>query len=152
MNPHSALLQDDRSRLRGGRSKSASKFVSEHCIEELFRDCIMSWGPIFMELYLTKQLQMLCPRQTSSLTLWDMSHGLEVLKRNVDHTSVWQKLQPILKVCHPRCVLRKIWRCRYVNTQLNVTYLLCWRRHVLAIVGHLQVTKMYMRKKLYSVR
>jgi hypothetical protein len=30
-----------------------------------------------------------------------------------------------VKVCHPRCVLCKVWRCSYVKTQLNRTYLLC---------------------------
>jgi hypothetical protein len=33
------------------------------------------------------------------------------------------------KVYHPRSVLCKIWRCRYVKTQLNVNYLLCRRQH-----------------------
>jgi len=32
------------------------------------------------------------------------------------------------------------------NTTVFVSYLLCRRRHVSAAVGHLQVTKMYMRK------
>jgi len=32
-----------------------------------------------------------------------------------------------------------------------VSYLLCWRRHVSANVGHLQVTKMYNEEKLYTV-
>ena len=34
----------------------------------------------------------------------------------------------------------------YVKTQLFFSYLLCWRRHVSATVGHLQVTKMYVEE------
>lgn len=64
MNPHSALSKDHRSRLWGGHSGGTSKFVSEHFVEGLFHGgCITSWGPIILELYLTKQLQMLCPGQ-----------------------------------------------------------------------------------------
>ena len=45
----------------------------------------------------------------------------------------------------------KLWGDRYVQTQLSVSVLLVLR-HVLATVGHPQVTKMYNEEKLYSVR
>jgi len=45
---------------------------------------------------------------------------------------------------HPRCVISK-----YGGSgvdQNTAVYLLCWRRHVSATVGHLQVTKMYIEE------
>jgi len=53
--PYGALPQDDISIPWGGHCRGTSKLVSEQFVEELYHgDCIMSWGPIFLELYLTK--------------------------------------------------------------------------------------------------
>jgi hypothetical protein len=70
-----------------------------------------------------------------------------------DNAPFWTKPVFFTAQCLSLCnySASSVWSCRYVKTQLNVKCLLCWRRHVSANVGHLQVMKMYMRKKNYTV-
>jgi len=55
----------------------------------------------------------------------------------------WKADKEILSASSPLCY-KQLWRGRGTSKHnCLVSYLLCWRRHVSATVGHLHVTKMY---------
>jgi hypothetical protein len=84
-------------------------------------------------------------------------------RRAVIHNVVFQTTIRIREnrvyTCFFKCIIpavlyAKKGRLRSVKTQLIYVLfcLLCSRRHVSAVVGHLQVTKLYHKEKLYMLQ
>jgi hypothetical protein len=119
---------------------SDSIFIRKHVI--VHKRCVLIFCTTFVSTLPHSKNN--SPRYNHTYTHVFMLSALQIFLADVNKTC-------ILSADFRKRLKIKIWRCRYVKTQLNVIYLLCWRRHVSANVGHLQVMKMYMREKNYTV-
>jgi len=103
-----------------------------------------------------------CVRQKNRSDLFYPEDGGNVIRRHISafHWNSWLLFEEdsdifslfffSVFVCAADEHLKNLVRgCGTSKHNCLVSYLLCWRRHVSATVGHLKVTKLYIERKLY---